>query len=125
MTADVSELRTLAADLGKISDGASKRAAAVVKRGAVNIETQMQTDFAGSKHFRQIGPTINFDMVPTRTAIEAQIGPDKRRRAARLANIAYFGGANGGGGTVDVTNGLRQETPKFLEQMEKVLSRDL
>lgn len=138
MSIDDSELRELAYDLGNVSQQVASKVEGVVKKGALNIKNTMRDDFKNSTHFDQVARTINFDVESDASGTEAEIGPDKYWRAARLANIAYFGtsvgvyrggprwgqevgrGPGKGGGTVDVFNGLREEEPKFLENLRKV-----
>lgn len=73
----------------------------VVSKGALNVKKAMQDDFKASVHFKQVAAGVTYDVESDRDGVEAVIGPDADRRpAANLANIAYFGGAHGGGGTV-------------------------
>lgn len=115
------DLRQLAVDLGKVDKKMQREVNAVVKKAAVNVKNTMREDFQRSRHFAPIGSSINFDIVEDAEGIEAQIGPDKQYRAGRLANIAYFGSSRGGGGTVDVENGLRKEEPNFYQYMRQVV----
>lgn len=119
---DASELREFAAVLDAKAQATARQVRQVVSKGAVNIKNQMQVEAAGSRWFR-IASTISYDMREVEAfgggVIEAEIGPNRRFRAARLANIAYFGGANGGGGTIpDPRGALDAEAPRF----EKALS---
>ena len=92
---DFSELADFAADLRAAADGIDAAASPVVVKGATNIKNTLQADMSGSGSFGHAAASVSFDMVgPT----EAEIGPTKPSGA--IANIAYFGGANGGGGTV-------------------------
>ena len=73
----------------------------VVSKGALNVKTAMQDDLKGSAYFKQVAPGISYETSDDKDGVEAVISPDAdRRAAANLANIAYFGGAHGGGGTV-------------------------
>ena len=121
MTNDASELRGFAAELGRIEPKVEKKVDAVLRKAALNVKNTMRDDFKASRHFRQVGPTISYDIEKTDGGIEAEIGPNKHYRSARIANIAYFGGSRGGGGTVDVDNGLRQEAPNFVEHIRRVM----
>lgn len=115
------DLRQLAVDLGKVDRKMQRGVNAVVKKAAVNIKNTMREDFQRSRHFAPIGKTVSFDLKEDSDGIEAEIGPNKHYRAGRLANIAYFGSSRGGGGTVDVENGLRKEEPNFYQYMRKVV----
>ena len=121
MANDASELRDFAVDLGRIGPKVQREVKGVVEKGAHNIKTTMSEDFSRSTHFRQVGKTISYDVNETADGVEAEIGPNKHYRSARLANIAYFGGSRGGGGTVDVENGWRLEQPRFESALGKVI----
>lgn len=111
---DVSQVRAFAAELGDLPAEKVKKARPIVSKGALNIKNELAADMAGSTYFHQIAPTINYDIEETSKGVSAEIGPDKRRRAARLAHFAYFGGANGGGGTrQDPKVALENEIPNF------------
>ena len=125
---DVSELRALAEEMGGLPPKVSRAAARSVRKAAVNIKGDWQMDTVHSRHFR-LTPTINFDeTVWFDRVLEAEIGPHRRYRAARLAGIAHFGGANGGGGKLgDPQYYLDREAPKFekaiADLVDEVLGR--
>lgn len=122
MVADVSQLRAFAVELDAVPDSVVRKIRPVVSKGALNIRDQMRAEMSRSRSFGQIAPTINYDLNVQADGMEAEIGPDKRRRAARLANIAYFGGARGGGGTVpDPRGALEAEVPRFESALGKLL----
>lgn len=121
MASDASELRGFSAELGRVEPKVARQVKAVVSKGAVNIKNTMRDDFKGSVHFKQVGRTINYDLEEFDGGVEVEIGPNKHWRAARIANIAYFGGSRGGGGTVDVDNGLRKELPNLTEHLRRVM----
>ena len=80
----------------------------VVSKGALNVKKAMQDDLRRSPHFKQVALAVNYETSDDKDGIEAEIGPDtekvigggKHRTPGNLANIAYFGGAHGGGGRV-------------------------
>lgn len=110
MGADTHELTELASDLGRAAKPAE--VVAVVRKGATNIKDDLRRE-AETKHF-QFARAISFDMVG---AFAAEIGPE-RGSPGSIANIAYFGGRNGGGGTVpDPSGALMREAPKFEEAL--------
>lgn len=121
MANDASELVNFAAELGRIEPKVARQVNAVVTKGAVNIKKTMQDDLSHSRHFKQIAPTISYDIEKSGGAIEAEIGPNKQYRSARLANIAYFGTSRGGGQTADFDNGLRKELPNLTEHLRRVM----
>jgi hypothetical protein len=117
MEMDASALDALAREFADADKRISRDRNRIGRKAAQNIKRDWQYDAAFSRHFHQIAPTINYDETVRFGAVyEAEIGPDRRRRAARLAGIAHFGGANGGGGTLgDPQKYLDAETPN-LEQ---------
>lgn len=123
MSADVSQLRTLVRDLDAVPPKVTKGVPAVVKKGANNVKKTMQSDFSRSRSFGMIARTVTFDTSADMGGIGAEIGPDKSRGGgASLAHIAYWGGANGGGGTVrDPARALEDEGDKFEQALSKLL----
>ena len=115
---DTSEVRAFAARLSEAGKATQKQVRGVVEKGAINIKNQMRSEASGSSHFGQVAPTINYDIRVVGAfgggIVEAEIGPNKARRAARIANIGYFGGANGGGNTLpDPQGALDAEAPNL------------
>ena len=121
MSNDASELRNFAAELGRVEPKVERQVNSVMSKGALNIKNTLREDLRHSRHFKQIAPTISYDIEKSDGAIEAEIGPNKHYRAARLANIAYFGTSRGGGKTADFDNGLRKELPNLTEHLRRVM----
>ena len=123
MAVDVSELRKLATDLSSAPKLVRSEARAVVSKGALNIRNQMR-DEAKRRHY-DFSHRISYDIRVSGDTIEAEIGPETGG-VGSLAGIAYFGGVNGGGGTVpDPQGALDAEAPnveKYLAELaEKAL----
>jgi hypothetical protein len=117
---DAHEVRQYAADLRRASQRVVNQTPAVVKKGAVNVGAQLREEMEASPSFAPLAPSITFDLQGG--GFGAEIGPVKsyggRRGLGVGANIAYFGGAHGGGGTVpDPQGALDDEAPR----MEKAL----
>ena len=123
MSVDTSELRAFAAELSRVAPEVARAVPAVVKRGANNVKSSMQADFRESRSFGHIARTVTYDTTVDATGVEAEIGPDKSRGGgASLAHIAYWGGANGGGGTVpDPLEALAVEVPQFESALGKLI----
>ena len=119
---DVSEVREFVAEMQEIPAQLTRHVRPVVEKGALNIKNQLQAEARQSRYFR-IAPAITYDITSSAEGVEAEIGPDKSRIAtAKLANIAYFGGAHGGGGTLpDPQLALDAEEPKFLKALEDLI----
>ena len=124
MAVDASELRALIADLREAPQLVRREARAVISKGALNIKNQMRDEVAKSRHFR-FAHTVSYDLKANGDTIEAEIGPETGG-VGSLAGFAYFGGVNGGGGTVpDPQGALDAEAPnveKYLAELaEKAL----
>lgn len=127
MSVDVSQLRTLVTDLQKITPKVAKGVPPVVKKGADNVKKTMQADFRRSRSFGQVAGSVTYDVTTDAVGAGAVIGPDKSKRVGNgrpgpLAVIAYWGGANGGGGTVrDPAHALEEEGDNFENALSKLL----
>ena len=119
---DASELREFSSELGKVpTKVVTGIRPAVVKAGA-NMKNQLREEMDKSKHFKA-SRSINFDVSDGGLAVE--VGPTKSG-AGNLANIAYFGGANGGGGTVpDPRGALEAEAPRFEKALTDLVGEIL
>ncbi|MFR7436337.1 MAG: hypothetical protein ACLUT8_04850 [Bifidobacterium adolescentis] len=117
MRIDSHELDELARKLTVASVRAPIKAANAVKKGAQNIKTAVKADLASSSHsnFRRI--PIAYEIKVDGLRVEADIAPVKT--AGGLANIAFFGGAHGGGGTHRFYGHGEQEfetTARYVEE---------
>jgi len=119
MSADTSEFDALVRDLMRIPAGMVPKIRGVVAKSAVNTKKIMQRDAQRSRHFKQLGRTINYDIKTFGFAgdgvVEAEIGPSGGGSAS-LAGIAYFGTSKPGGGTVrNPEDAMLEEAPNFYE----------
>ena len=123
---DVSELNTLAADLRQVGPATARKVPSVVRKAGLNIRDDWRADAARSRHFQQIGPTSTMDERRDAGGFEVEVGPNRRYRAARLAGIWMFGGANGGGGTgQDPTVHLDKEAPRLADALADLIGDEL
>jgi hypothetical protein len=108
-----------AADLAGFADELAGAVKPVVAKAAVNVKATMQDDMRESAHFRQVATRISYDIRAGQGWAEAQIGPNTEgATVGDLAHFAYFGGANGGGGTVrDPLDAAMEEAPAFEKYM--------
>lgn len=123
---EIQGLRELSADFGKIAAQALPEVDAILKKGANNVKDELVADAEASEHFWRIGQSITYDSSYRFGEAGYEIGPDKARGgkaggAASLAHIAYFGGANGGGDTLDIDAPLKNEEPRLMAQLDKWL----
>lgn len=119
MSADASDLDNLARSFRAIPALMVPRMRGVVTKSAVNTKKIMRADARRSRHFKQIEPTISFDIKVHEFGgdgvIEAEVGPSGAGSAS-LAGIAYFGTSRPGGGTVrNPEDAMLEEAPNFYE----------
>ena len=113
VSVDAAELRTLSVDLARIPDKVQKGVRPVVVKGAMQVRDKMRSDMRESASFKGNARNISYDLKVDGGGVEAEIGP----KPTWLAHIAYFGGANGGGGTVDILGPLGQEVEPFVSAL--------
>ncbi len=122
LSIDTSELNRAALDLGRIGAKGVDVIEPVMKRGAQNIKTGMAAIFSSSQHFKRVAPAVSYERVGMFSgSLSYEIGPEIGRGSGSLAGIAVEGGANGGGGTVDVLPALAGE----VRSLEKYLGEAL
>lgn len=121
MSADASELDDLARAFRAIPAAMVPKMRGVVAKSALNTKKLMQADARKSRHFKQLAPTIDYDIKVLGFAgdaeIQAEIGPNSSKQgAASLAGIAYYGSSKPGGGTVrNPEDAMLEEAPNFYE----------
>lgn len=118
---DVSEILAFGRELSRVDVVSKIRP--VVAKGALQVKTGMRADMAASRHFGQVARSITYN---TREGVgwaEAEVGPvTAGRTVGDLAHLAYFGGVNGGGGTVrDPQEVLDAEAPRFFKAIEDIV----
>jgi hypothetical protein len=119
VSADASELDGLARAFRAIPAEMVPKLRGVVARSALNTKKLMQADARRSRHFKQLAPTISYDLRVMQFGgdgvIEAEIGPTPGGSGS-LAGIAYFGTSRPGGGTVrNPEDAMLEEAPNFYE----------
>lgn len=119
MSVDASDLDGLTRSFRAIPALMVPKMRGVVAKSALNTKNIMRKDAQGSQHFKQLAPTISYDLkvhgFGGDGVIEAEIGPSGGG-AASLAGIAYFGTSRPGGGTVrNPEDAMLEEAPNFYE----------
>ena len=116
---DASQLDAFAGDLVRATPKVAAGVKGVVTKAAVNVKAELRENMGASPHFHQVARSITFDTNTLSGGFEAKIGPETSgATVGDLAHFAYFGGANGGGGTVpDPMDAAEHEAPA----MEKYL----
>ena len=119
---DASELREFSTELGKVPTKVVTGVRPAVVKAGVNMKNQLREEMDRSKHFRA-SRSIDFDVSDGGLAVE--VGPSKGKPGS-IANISYFGGANGGGGTVpDPQGALDAEAPRFEKALTDLVGEIL
>jgi hypothetical protein len=118
---DTSELRKLSTDLGKIPAKAVAPSEAVLRKAAQNLKEGMAAEFEGSPHFKRVGAAVSYERRGFARKIAYEIGPEIGRDAGSLGGIAVEGGANGGGGSVNIDGLLEPEAAQIEKHMLDVL----
>lgn len=119
MSVDASDLDGLARSFRLIPVEMVPKLKGVVTKSALNAKKIMRRDAAGSKHFKQLARTINYDIRVNSFGgdgvIEGEVGPSGGGSAS-LAGIAYFGTSRPGGGTLrNPEDAMLEEAPNFYE----------
>lgn len=113
MPLDTSETQKLVDALDKFDSDIRSKAEAVLVKGAVQIKKNLQDDARGSKYFKQFAKKISYETTRRKNTTEVEIGPKNDKVIGKGggpgAAIAYFGGANGGGGTLDFDEPVERE----------------
>ena len=119
VSVELSEVRAFARELEDAPLKVVREIVPVVRKGAVNIKSDMQADLRGSSNagFRHVASTVSYDVVDGGFGVE--IGPSKP--AGALANVAYFGTSRGGGTVADPVGALQAEVPRFEKAIDDIL----
>ena len=128
MHIDDTEVRALQRKLEKVPAAVADEVFQVGKKAAQNIKDGLVADARGSDYFGLIAEATSYDVKRKLRGVEFEIGPDRDRggkpgRGSRLANIAYFGGANGGGGTLVRDRPAKEELPRLDTHIALALGR--
>ncbi|MDF2915989.1 MAG: hypothetical protein K0S70_206 [Microbacterium sp.] len=115
------ELYRFASDVAKAAEAAVKDVDPIVRTEAHELKDQMNSDLAGSRHFRGAAGSVTYDSRFSVGTVGYEVGPDKGRRGGAIANIAYFGGSNGGGGTVDLDGTFKAAGDALEKNLDKFL----
>ena len=99
---DASDFEALARDLDRAAaTDLIGKVEPVVSKGALRAKEGMRFDTLESAHFNPVADAISYDIDSFAEHVRAEIGPvSAGRQVGDLAHFAYFGGSNGGGGTV-------------------------
>ncbi|GAA1361333.1 hypothetical protein [Brevibacterium luteolum] len=127
---DTSEVDRLASDLDALPHIVRAEAERTMDKGIQKMKEALQEDAKSSEHFSQLAPTITSDKEYGWGGTAWEIGPDKEKTTRRgvpgaLGNIAYFGGANGGGASLDFVTPINSEIAVIEDRLAKILGEQL
>ena len=118
---DFSQLDGFADVLAKAVPAIDAKVRPIVSKGALNIKNQLRDEAEKSPAFKRLAWTVSYDIDEGLDGIEAVIGPEKKA-AGNLGNIAYFGGAHGGGATLpDPQGALETAADRYVAALELVM----
>jgi hypothetical protein len=116
---DLSQLRDLAQDMGRVPGYADRLIEPVVKEAAEDVRKLLIEGARWSPHFKGLARSITAEAKPPAIgSIAYVIGPDKARRGGALGNIFYFGTSRGGG-SGDLAGALNTAAPAFRRNLER------
>ncbi|WP_372699416.1 hypothetical protein [Arthrobacter sp. JSM 101049] len=124
MSADASEITELVHDMGLAPAKLARKIKPIMAKTGLATKRRLQADLRASPHFKPAARSIDYDVktfgFDGTGIIQVEVGPNAQRdTTAALAGLAYFGGSNGGGGTVaDPVVAMRQEEPILLGFLE-------
>ena len=123
MTIDTTQLAGLRLELQRSDSDVANKVERVVKRGAMNIKRDWQSNAAarGSRHARRYPSSITFDM---KGKLEAEIGPVTGLGQGFLGYILEYGGAHSPP-FADGKRAVDKELPRFDKELAKVFDRFL
>jgi hypothetical protein len=116
----MSEVRQLAVSLQVKATTTPAQTRAVASKAGLNMKNAWRDATASSRHFRQIGPTVSYDLRDSGSFIEVEVGPDTSIPSAKLENIYHFGTSRGGGTGGDPMRFLEAEVPAFINHLGKL-----
>lgn len=110
---DMSEVKTLAADMRAVDGRLARHLIPTVSKGALNIKNEIRDNLraSGNAGFRYVASTVSYDLTTSESEISAEIGPTKP--AGALANVAFFGTSRGGGTVQEPAHALANEAADF------------
>lgn len=124
MPLDTSETQGLIDAVKSFPDKVRDESETILVKGAVQMKKNLKDNARGSKYFKQFAKKITYDKKRKAAGVEIEIGPENDKQIGKGggpgAAIAYFGGANGGGGTLDLDEPVERELDAIDGYMKKL-----
>lgn len=122
---DGSELAAFARDLERVAAVASREAAKVVAKAALNIKNDARQRISGLSHAPAYPASITYDDVrPGPRWVQTYVGPDKSKRQGSLGNILEFGTIHNPPHP-HLAPAAEAEEPRFVKAMEDYVVKAL
>ena len=119
---DVSQVRKLAADIGKSADPVrvSVEARKVIQKGSLNIKNELRAQASASvAEARALSGFITYDTKQTSTGVSGEIGPTEG--ASGSFAFLYFGNSKNGPLLPDPGDALNKEAPNVEKYLGAIL----
>lgn len=121
---NTAELDALAKYISSATDGLMSDFKPVMAKAGVNMKKQLREEAQGTRYPR-LPYSIGYDTTTNQKSISVEVGP-KHEGTGNLANIMYFGGSHGGGGTLpDPIGALEAEAPKATDALLDIVEKAL
>ncbi|MCD1286487.1 MULTISPECIES: HK97 gp10 family phage protein [unclassified Brevibacterium] len=126
MPLDTSETQKLIDAVESFETRTRDEAEAILVKGAVEMKRNLKENARGSKYFKQFAKKITYDKKRRASGVEIELGPENDKPTGKKpgggpgAGVAYFGGANGGGGTLDFDEPVEREFDAIDSYMKKL-----
>lgn len=126
MSVEIDGIDEIIRDMGKANQKLVSKMKPLMSKTALSVKKRMQADLRKSRYFKSVARSVSYDLAQTTWdgtgVFQFEVGPDRSvSPSASLAGIAYFGGSNGGGGTVrDPIIPAREELPVFVGYCEMI-----
>lgn len=109
---DVSEIRKLEQDLGRIPGRMVPPMIAAVTKSAKSVQDAMRAEAGGHAHFPHFPSSITSEVKVKAGLIQGEVGPDKALTQGALGNILYFGTSKNAP-VLNINAGIDREAPAF------------
>lgn len=119
MPTDFSEVRALAADIGKIPGRLFSETRDAVKRAGQNIKDDTRSRLSSHPSWKRLGHTVSYDMY----GLAVEVGYEDRGQG-ELAGIAEFGSARKAPRPALIPASAAEE-PRFMKALGDVKAVDL
>lgn len=125
---DLSELRALEVDLGRVPAAAEDQVRKVLQKAALNIKKDLQQEATETTYFPRVAASISYETYAEAGGWVAEIGPEignpkgHARAQGSLAWIAYEGTARTAPTFPDPSGALEREAEAFRSYLAEAVA---